>query len=164
MSYYGEVRPILQRYCQGCHQPAKAKGQLDVTTYEALLRGGDSDDPCVAAGKPDDSVLIAEVTPEDGEASMPKNHDPLSAEQVAVLRRWIAEGAKDDTPAGQQVLFSMEQPPTYANPPAVTSLALFETHVQPGIEIAIWICLLGAKPLIIVMPHAAWIHHSNVRI
>jgi mono/diheme cytochrome c family protein len=42
VSYFRDVRPILRANCAGCHKPGKKKGGLDVTTYAALLRGGES--------------------------------------------------------------------------------------------------------------------------
>ena len=42
ISYYREIRPILQANCQGCHQPAKAKGGYIMTEFKRLLSGGDT--------------------------------------------------------------------------------------------------------------------------
>ena len=42
VSFYRDVRPILQNHCQGCHQPAKAGAELIVTGYAELIAGGDS--------------------------------------------------------------------------------------------------------------------------
>ena len=41
VSYFKKVRPIFQAQCQGCHQPAKAKGGYVMTDFAKLLRGGD---------------------------------------------------------------------------------------------------------------------------
>ena len=43
VSYYREIRPILQANCQGCHQPAKSKGGYVMTDFKKLLAGGDSE-------------------------------------------------------------------------------------------------------------------------
>ena len=40
VSYYKQIRPVFQANCQGCHQPAKAKGGYVMTTFERLLEGG----------------------------------------------------------------------------------------------------------------------------
>src|ERR1044071_4025256 len=45
VSYYREVRPILQANCQGCHQPAKSKGGYVMTEFKRLLGGGDTEGP-----------------------------------------------------------------------------------------------------------------------
>ncbi len=126
VSFYRDVRPILQNHCQGCHQPAKAGADLIVTGYAELIAGGDSqeDVPIVAPGKPDESLLIEEITPDEkGKASMPKKKDALPVAQIEILRRWIAEGAKDDTPASAgRPRYSSENPPVYRELPVLTSL------------------------------------------
>jgi len=43
-SYFREIRPILQRQCQGCHQPNLKSSNLDLTTYEGLA-AAESEDP-----------------------------------------------------------------------------------------------------------------------
>ncbi len=40
ISYFHEIRPIIQRSCQGCHQPAMKYGGLDITRYESFAAGG----------------------------------------------------------------------------------------------------------------------------
>src|ERR1700687_5751018 len=95
VSFYRQVRPVLQRNCTGCHQPAKAGGKLVLTTYAATKAGGEQG-VGFEPEKPDDSLLIEFISGE--KPAMPKNAPPLSKDQVALIGRWIAEGAKDDTP------------------------------------------------------------------
>jgi hypothetical protein len=54
------------------------------------------------------------------EPEMPPDDDPLPKEQVALIERWIKEGAKDDTPAAGSVKV---EPPTYAVPPVISAMA-----------------------------------------
>src|SRR5688572_10664520 len=95
VSYYQEVTPILKRSCTGCHHPGKLKGDLDLTTHAMFLKGG-KNGPGFKAGQPTNSIVIDEIS--GYEPSMPKEGDPLSKAEVALFSRWIAEGAKDDTP------------------------------------------------------------------
>jgi hypothetical protein len=53
---------------------------------------------------------------------MPQKADALHESQVALIERWISEGAKDDTPATAKAHYDMEHPPVYVTAPAVTSL------------------------------------------
>ncbi len=122
VSYHGQIRPLIQAHCQGCHQPAKASGDYIMTAFDGLLSGGESDSPAVVPGKPDESYLLELITPEDGSAEMPQDGEPLSAEQVALVRRWITEGAKNDTPAGVQQQYDADHPPQYELPPVVTAM------------------------------------------
>ncbi len=120
VSFYRQVRPILQRRCSGCHSPAKQGGELVLTSYEAFLKGGEGG-PGFVAGKPDESVIMNYISGEEPE--MPRNDAPLSSEQVRTIHDWIAQGAKNDTPASVKDTISAENPPSYAAPPVVTAMA-----------------------------------------
>jgi len=125
ISFYKDVRPILQQNCQGCHQPAKAQGGYVMTEYAALLKAGDSGKPGIAPGKPAESYLLAEIhVNKDGKAEMPKNGTPLPPKQYATIEDWVKQGALDDTPASaKELAIDAEHPPAYPAPPVVTSLA-----------------------------------------
>jgi WD40 repeat protein/mono/diheme cytochrome c family protein len=122
ISYWKQIRPIFQASCQGCHQPARDKGGYVMTNFAHLLAGGDSGEKAVIPGKPEASALVAAITPKDGEADMPKDKAPLAAEELALISRWVAEGAKDDTPANAVQRIDAEHPPTYLRPAVITSL------------------------------------------
>ena len=59
----------------------------------------------------------------DGIAEMPKNKPPLATEEIDLVRRWIAEGAKNDTPKTATTRFDSDNPPVYRSLPVVTSIA-----------------------------------------
>lgn len=121
VSFERDVVPLLRARCHGCHQPAKAKGKLNLTRYDSLMR---SEDPVVVPGKPEESLLLELVMPFDDEPpEMPEDAEPLSAEEIDVLRRWIAEGAVDDSTAKPGPLVDAEHPPVYPCLPVVTSVA-----------------------------------------
>ncbi len=120
VSFYRQVRPILQRHCSGCHQPAKKGGELSLTSYQEFLKGGDAGAGFVA-GKPDESIVLDYITGEEPE--MPRNAPPLDPRQIEVLTQWIRQGATDDTPPSVQATITAENPPRYASPPVITALA-----------------------------------------
>jgi WD40 repeat protein len=124
VSYYRDVRPILQMHCQGCHQPAKPQGGFVMTGPADLLKKGDSDEPGVVPGKPEASLLVAQITAQDGKPpAMPKGKNPLSDREVQLLTGWIAQGAQDDTPASARLaVVDEEHPPVYRLPPVITAL------------------------------------------
>ncbi|HVK07896.1 MAG TPA: DUF1549 domain-containing protein, partial [Gemmataceae bacterium] len=75
-----DVQPIFARACLSCHGPDKQKGglRLDRPAAANVLK----------------AELITRVTSTDAETRMPPKGDPLTAEQVKVLREWVAEGAR----------------------------------------------------------------------
>ena len=58
VSYWNDIRPLLQASCQGCHQPAKAKGDYILTDVSRLIAGGESGEPAVIAKDPAMSFLL----------------------------------------------------------------------------------------------------------
>ncbi len=122
VSYHTQIKPIFQAHCQGCHQPAKPQGEYVMTEISALLRGGESGDPAVVAGKPEKSSLMEQITPDNGEALMPQGKAPLSIQQIALIKAWIAQGAKDDTPEDAKKVYDEKHPPVYYRAPVITSM------------------------------------------
>ena len=123
VSYYRDVRRVFQQNCQGCHQPARPMGSYVMTSYADLLKAGDTGKAGVVAGKSHLSELVRQMVPgKDGKAAMPKNKPPLAAADLALVRRWIDEGARDDTPKNAQDVVSEKNPPKYKLPPVVTSI------------------------------------------
>src|SRR5258706_3720753 len=120
VSYHRDLVPIFKRSCTGCHHPGKLKGELDLTTYTAFKKGGKHGES-FKAGDPKGSRVMEEIGGE--EPSMPKEGDPLTKEEVALIERWILEGAKDDTPALPNSIFSKDKPPVYPKPPVISALA-----------------------------------------
>jgi WD40 repeat protein len=120
VSWHREVTPILKRSCNGCHNPNKMKGQVDTSTYAGLLKAG-KHGPNFVAGDSAKSLLVQEISGPKPE--MPEEGDPLSADEVALISRWIQEGAKDDTPA-EALSTRLKAPPTYTVPPVTTALTV----------------------------------------
>ncbi|RCS46407.1 DUF1553 domain-containing protein [Bremerella cremea] len=86
-----QVAPILAGKCVRCHNDAQAGGGLSLTTAREALSGGDSGESIVV-GQPDSSFLLDYLVGEKPE--MPKGSPPLSANEVSLVRQWIAAGAK----------------------------------------------------------------------
>jgi hypothetical protein len=96
-SYVRDVKPILQNYCVRCHGPGKTKGAVDVTNIQAMLRGGKRGKVILAPEKPQKSPLV--LTMQGRKPIMPprKQRNRPTEKEIAVIRAWIAGGAKDDT-------------------------------------------------------------------
>lgn len=96
VSYSKDVVPIFEEACIECHRPGDLDSELDMTTVEGLLKGGEKYGPAIIPGKPDESTTIkycrGELLPQ-----MPKDDFPLMKDQIHTLRMWIYAGAKDDS-------------------------------------------------------------------
>ena len=124
VSYSRDVLPILRVECQGCHQPAKAGGGYAMSTRERLLQGGETGVEAIVPGHPEESYLLDQITPDDsGKVLMPKGKPALSDDQLALIERWIAEGAEVDSSGAERPVYDAENLPEYSRPPVVSSLA-----------------------------------------
>jgi hypothetical protein len=93
VDFEAEVLPILEDHCIDCHGDEKQKSALRLDTALGLLRGGESGEALLVGGKSAESYLFKRVTTEVAKDAMPPKGERLSAEEVAVLQRWIDEGA-----------------------------------------------------------------------
>jgi WD40 repeat protein len=143
-----EIAPILANKCQVCHSPEKSKGGYRLHTFEALMQPGKSKSPVIVPGDPKGSHLYQLITATDEDDRMPQKDDPLSREQIALIQRWIQEGAHFDGPDPKALLTSLlpsefPQPPgTYSRPSPVLALAFHpngsEIAVNGYHEVTIW--------------------------
>lgn len=95
--YATEIAPILERCCTSCHNPKDYEGDLDLSTRAALMEGWGDGEVIVVAGKPDESILIESCElPLDDEMHMPpEDEEQLKPEELAALRKWIADGCPE---------------------------------------------------------------------
>ena len=85
-----DIAPIFEQHCVRYHSPGNEKSNLSLATIDAL-----KENEYAIAGVSDGSYLLKMATTSDSEPpKMPKDSDPLSAKHMALLRRWINEGAK----------------------------------------------------------------------
>ncbi len=94
ISYELHVKPLLETHCIECHNAEKMKVDLRLDSHEAIMKGSKFG-PVVIPGDPEESTFYYLTTfPEDDPDRMPKDGDPLSDEQISILRKWIEQGAR----------------------------------------------------------------------
>jgi mono/diheme cytochrome c family protein len=93
VDFHRDIKPLFEAKCYQCHQGAKVKGGLRLDLRAEALLGGNADGPALVPHEPDKSPLLKRVLTTDEDERMPAASDPLAAADVALLRRWIAEGA-----------------------------------------------------------------------
>jgi hypothetical protein len=87
-----DVHPILAQHCFACHAGDKRSGGLSLRDYSDVLKGGKSG-PAILPGHGSESLLIRRVTAEA--SPMPAAGPRLTAPEVAMLRAWIDDGARE---------------------------------------------------------------------
>jgi hypothetical protein len=95
-----QIRPILANKCLACHGPdaAERKAGLRLDQRDAALAIAESGEKAIVPGQPGQSELIRRINSPDADLRMPpaETKKTLSADEKALLARWIAEGAKYD--------------------------------------------------------------------
>jgi hypothetical protein len=88
-----DIKPILDSACVSCHGPEKQKGNLRLDQRRSAFGVGESGERIIIPHRSADSLLIELVASDDPEERMPRKADPLTTEQIALLRRWVDVGA-----------------------------------------------------------------------
>lgn len=101
VSFKKDVQPILHDYCVSCHSPGgrgHAKSELDLTTYEGLMKGTKYG-PVVIPGDSEASTFTRLLTGTEKGLKMPPGlNEPgtLDRQYILILRRWVQQGAKNN--------------------------------------------------------------------
>jgi len=128
VSFEREVMPLLEQRCNKCHYPEEQRGGLDLTRISTMMRGGDDLGAALVPGKPEESPIIQVLTGAK-KPEMPKKGEKLPAAEIDLLRRWIQEGALDDT--------------TLFDP---VDVAFFEKEIRPVLAERCFKCHAGDEP------------------
>ncbi len=129
-SFTREVAPLLVQHCVACHGAKNPQGEYQLHTLTAASVAGESANAPFVAGKPDESEWLRLITSTDSAERMPKDRPALEPEQIDVLRRWIAAGAKTDGVDTDALLLLIAErvepvaPKTYPRPLPIQALAL----------------------------------------
>ncbi len=93
IDYTTQIKPILKERCYACHGVLKQQSKLRLDTAEFLRQGGKHGAGLVS-GKPEASKLVERISAKAEDERMPPEGEPLKPEQIALIKLWIAQGAK----------------------------------------------------------------------
>ncbi len=102
-TYWQDVRPILRKHCTVCHSERKLSevelsAGLALDKPENIAKGSKGGKVAVMVpGKPDESLLVTLLSAKDPKRAMPLDADPIPADDIAVIRKWVAAGAPEGT-------------------------------------------------------------------
>jgi hypothetical protein len=131
--FAAQIRPALVQHCLACHNGSVRKGGLDLSSREALLRGGDSG-PAVELGNAKDSVLYRVISHEQ-EPGMPYKAEKLPDALIARFSEWINAGASYAEPGPSSAAAPSSAATTPAQPPVnEAGKILFTKYVRPLLE------------------------------
>lgn len=91
--FSNDILPLVVSSCgmTGCHDAGSHRDGVILTDYASILRTGG-----IKPGDPNDSEFL-ETLSDNGEDRMPPApYDPLNADQILMIREWIAQGAQNN--------------------------------------------------------------------
>ena len=86
------VEPLFERKCISCHSGDAAAAELRLTSWDEAIRGSEQGEAFIAYN-PDKSVMLRLMTSYDRDPH-PAGRNQLTEDEVGMLRRWIADGAR----------------------------------------------------------------------
>ncbi|MFT5883656.1 MAG: putative membrane protein [Arcticibacterium sp.] len=94
--YEDIIKPVFEAKCAGCHTTLRAKGEFSVSTYEDLLKVGESGKMPLRHYKPAESELLVRILMPDSltDHMPPAGKTPLDENEIKLLEYWISKGAK----------------------------------------------------------------------
>ncbi len=139
--YQAKIAPILAARCVNCHSESRQKAKLALDTPEGILAGGESGS-AIEPGDPKHSeILVRMKMPLEHKHHMPpKEKGQPTADEIAAIEKWIADGASFDA-AGAEIGRAAEPPPAPVpdpvppplpkpSPEALARLTAAQIHAQ----------------------------------
>ncbi len=94
IDYSTQVKPIINKNCITCHGGVRAKGNFSLLFRDEALAKTKDGKYAIIPGDPDNSEMIKRLSLKDPEERMPFHHEPLSKDEITILRNWIKQGAQ----------------------------------------------------------------------
>jgi hypothetical protein len=99
LTFEQHIRPIFRKHCFDCHGATdELKGDLDLRLVRLIRKGGDSG-PAIVPGRPNESNVVERLV----RGEMPPTGNRVSVDEIAVIERWIAAGARTARPEPETI-------------------------------------------------------------
>lgn len=107
VDFVRDIQPLLSQHCFECHGADEQEGQLRLDARTVVFEGGVSG-PLFEQGRGDASLLVSRLRSSDEDEQMPPEGERLSEQQIALVARWIDQGAKWPEGVGADVAASSD--------------------------------------------------------
>jgi hypothetical protein len=94
IDFNSQIRPLLAKHCYACHGSDVAEGGVRFDQRESVIKEADSGNTPIVPGDIDTSELLRRISSADESERMPPEGDRLKEDSVAILKRWIEQGAE----------------------------------------------------------------------
>ncbi|MCG6157789.1 PSD1 and planctomycete cytochrome C domain-containing protein [Rubinisphaera margarita] len=134
VDFANDVRPVLARRCYACHGPTVQEADLALHDYESATSETESGVRPIIPGDAENSEIIYRVTETDPDLRMPPpEQEPLTEDEVRILRTWIEQGAEYNQHWAFQPLAKVS-PPSKSDHPidAFINAKLNDASIEPA--------------------------------
>src|SRR5262249_10938197 len=107
------------------------EGQLDLGSYEGLIKGGKRG-KAVVPGRPAESLLVHMAGKTKKPFMPPKTEEPLTPEELALLKLWIDQGAKPPTAVRERAKVLVSLPPASVHPVRAVAVSADKSAIAAG--------------------------------
>jgi WD40 repeat protein len=129
--YEKDIEPILVKKCSFCHSGNVKEGRLDLGSYETLVKGGKRG-PAIVPGKSSQSLLARLAGKTEKPSMPPKSEEPLTPEELALIKLWIDQGAKAPTGAKVRTKVVVSLPPERVTPVRALAISPDKSAIVAG--------------------------------
>lgn len=126
--YEKEIEPILRNKCLVCHGGNITQGQFDVGSHATLMKGGKRGQPIIP-GKAAQSLLYQLAGKTTRPFMPPKSEEPLTPEELALIKLWIDQGARRPIGMGDRPRVLVGVPPASVHPVRALAVSPDKTPV-----------------------------------
>ena len=132
VDYARQIAPLLDERCADCHAASDPDGEFALDSFDALIKGGKTG-KAIEAGKAADSLLVKFLEGRSSKTGKnqfmpPGSKEHLSAEQIAMIRQWIDEGARG--PSAGTPVNPLEKLPKVASKTSLKPVSAIEVSPQ----------------------------------
>ena len=132
ITYEKDIEPVFYKKCITCHSGNVKEGRFDISTYEGVVKGGRRGAAVVPA-KSEASNLFKFGTKSEKPFMPPRGEEPLSSEELGLIKLWIDQGAKAPTTSGQRkTVYVVSVPPANVSPVRAVAVSPDKTAVAAG--------------------------------
>src|SRR5205823_13757875 len=96
VAYEKQVEPILKAKCVACHSGKELKAKFEASSYATVMKGS-VNGPVIVPNRPSESRLFSYVCKIKKPFMPPKDEEPLTPQELGMIKLWIDQGAKPPT-------------------------------------------------------------------
>ena len=129
--YEKEIEPIFQSKCTVCHSGKQLKGKFDASSYATLMKGSGKG-PVIVPGKSAESPLVKYAGRTTKPFMPPKDEEPLTPQELALIKLWIDQGAKPPMGMGEKAKIILGALPASVVPVRAVAVSADKSMVVAG--------------------------------